>query len=59
MLKLSHIRIDKKERKKWKRKKGLENYIPLYPMLRVEQEKLYIGVALTKDTDNIWSNRYR
>lgn len=40
---------------KEKEKKGLENYIPLYPMLRVEQEKLYIGVALTKDTDNIWS----
>ena len=42
-----------------KKKKRLENYIPLYPMLRVEQEKLYIGVALTKDTDNIWSSRYR
>ena len=36
-------------------KKGLTNYIPLYPMLRVENEKLYVGVMLTEDKDNVWS----
>lgn len=38
-----------------KLKKGLTNYIPLYPMLRVENEKLYIGVMLTEKSDNVWS----
>lgn len=36
-------------------KKELETYIPLYPMLRVEDEKLYIGVMLTEDNENVWS----
>ena len=36
-------------------KKGLTTYIPLYPMLRVENEKLYVGVMLTEDKDNVWS----
>ncbi len=36
-------------------KKGLTNYIPLYPMLRMENEKLYVGVMLTEDKDNVWS----
>ena len=36
-------------------KKGLTNYIPLYPMLRVENEKLYVGVMLTEKSDNVWS----
>ena len=36
-------------------KKGLTTYIPLYPMLRVENEKLYIGVMLTEEKDNVWS----
>lgn len=35
-------------------KQGLENYIPLYPMLRVEKEKLYIGVMLVEENDNVW-----
>ncbi len=33
---------------KEKLKKGLEDLIPLYPMLRVINNKLYIGVMLTK-----------
>ncbi len=36
-------------------KKGLTNYVPLYPMLRVENEKLYVGVMLTENKDNVWS----
>ena len=36
-------------------KKGLAAYIPLYPMLRVENEKLYVGVMLTEEKDNVWS----
>ena len=38
-----------------KLKRGLDNYIPLYPMLRVEDEKLYVSVLLTLDKDNVWS----
>ncbi len=38
-----------------KLKKGLTNYIPLYPMLRVENKKLYVGVMLTEKSDNVWS----
>lgn len=37
-----------------KAKKGLNDYIPLYPMLRIEDEKLYIGVLLTTENDNVW-----
>ena len=36
-------------------KRGLTTYIPLYPMLRVENEKLYVGVMLTEEKDNVWS----
>ena len=36
-------------------KKGLTTYIPLYPMLRMESGKLYVGVMLTDDKDNVWS----
>ncbi len=36
-------------------KKGLPSYIPLYPMLRVENGTLYVGVMLTDDKDNVWS----
>lgn len=35
-------------------KRGLTTYIPLYPMLRVDQGKLYVAVALTNDSDNVW-----
>lgn len=37
-----------------KNKKGLEDYVPLYPMLRVEDNKLYIGVMLSHKEDKIW-----
>lgn len=36
-------------------KKGLTTYIPLYPMLRVENEKLYVSIMLTEEKDNVWS----
>lgn len=36
-------------------KRGLENFIPLYPMLRVENGKLYVGVMITDENDNVWS----
>lgn len=36
-------------------KKGLETFIPLYPMLRVENDKLYVGVMITDENDNVWS----
>lgn len=35
-------------------KKGLENYIPLYPMLRILDDKLYVCVVLVKEKDNVW-----
>ena len=35
-------------------KKGLETYIPLYPMLRVVDNKLYVAVMLTAEEDNVW-----
>ncbi len=37
-----------------KLKKGLEDYTPLYPMLRVKDNNLYIGVLLTKNNANVW-----
>lgn len=36
-------------------KRGLENFIPLYPMLRQENGKLYVGVMITDEKDNVWS----
>lgn len=35
-------------------KRGLENYIPLYPMLRIYDNKLFVCVALTEENDNVW-----
>lgn len=40
-----------------KKEKGLNDYTPLYPMLRVEEGKLYIAVLLVKETDNIWDRK--
>lgn len=34
---------------------GLTNYIPLYPMLRVEKEKLYIGLMMVNEKANVWN----
>lgn len=36
-------------------KRGLETYIPLYPMLRVDNGKLYIGIMITEEKDNVYS----
>lgn len=36
-------------------KRGLDSFIPLYPMIRVENNKLYVGVMLTSDKDNVWN----
>lgn len=39
-----------------KMKRGLgKKYAPLYPMLRKEDNKLYVGVMLTKLEDNVWN----
>lgn len=35
-------------------RRGLETYIPLYPMLRVVDNKLYVAVMLTAEKDNVW-----
>ena len=37
-----------------KEKRDLKDYTPLYPMLRSVDDKLYIGVLLTKNTANVW-----
>ena len=36
-------------------KRGLNNYAPLYPMLRVENDNLYVSVMLTEEKNNVWS----
>ncbi len=36
------------------KKRGMENYIPLYPMLRIVDDKLYIAVMLTDKKENVW-----
>ena len=36
-------------------KRGMNTYIPLYPMLRVVDNKLYVTVMLTKQDDNVWA----
>ena len=38
-----------------KKKYGLDLYAPLYPMFRVQDNKLYIVVGLVNDNDNVWS----
>lgn len=37
-----------------KDKRGLENYIPLYPMLRIFDNKLYVCVSLIEENDSVW-----
>ena len=34
---------------------GLDKFIPLYPMLRVEGNNLYVGVLLTEKEDDVWN----
>lgn len=36
-------------------KRGLNTYAPLYPMLRVENDNLYVSVMLTEEKSNVWS----
>ncbi len=38
-------------------RRGLDNFVPLYPMLRVSEGKLYIGVMLTEVNDNVWNKQ--
>lgn len=38
-----------------KKKYGLDLYAPLYPMFRVQDNKLYIVVGLVNDKDNVWN----
>lgn len=35
-------------------KRGLETYMPLYPMLRKADNKLYVCVPLTREEDKVW-----
>ena len=37
------------------KKRKMENFGPLYPMLRKDNDKLYIGVLLTDWNDDIWN----
>lgn len=45
-----YLNITNKE----KIKQGLDSYIPLYPMLRIENDKLYVAVMITDENDNVW-----
>ncbi|MEG1506933.1 MAG: hypothetical protein RR478_05505 [Bacilli bacterium] len=40
---------------KVKIEKGLDTYIPLYPMLRKIEDKLYACVVLTNENDDVWN----
>lgn len=40
---------------KVKIEKGLDTYIPLYPMLRKIEDKLYVCVVLTNENDDVWN----
>lgn len=39
---------------KEKVKRGLETYIPLYPMLRIIDNELYVATLITAQDDNVW-----
>jgi len=53
---MNNLNLDKylKIANEKKIKRGLETYIPLYPMLRVVEDKLYVSVMLTAEDDNVW-----
>ena len=38
-----------------KEKRGLENYAPCYPMLRIVNDKLYIAVLISNVEEDIWN----
>ncbi len=46
----NYLEIINKEKVKYE----LDNYTPLYPMLRVLEGKLFIGVMLTEGSANVW-----
>lgn len=46
-----YLNIVNEEKKKYE----LDLYTPLYPMFRIENDKLYVGVMLVSDDDNVWS----
>ena len=46
-----YLNIVNEEKKKY----GLDLYAPLYPMFRMGNGKLYVGVMLVNDDDNVWS----
>lgn len=37
-----------------KKEKGMDNGIPLYPMFRKENNKLYVGILLSEESDKVW-----
>ena len=39
-----------------KDKIGLGEYTPLYPMLRIENNRLYIGILMTSKTASVWDS---
>ncbi len=39
-----------------KEKIGLGEYTPLYPMLRIENNRLYIGILMTSKTASVWDS---
>lgn len=39
-----------------KEKIGLGEYTPLYPMLRIEKNRLYIGILMTSKTASVWDS---
>lgn len=40
-------------------KRELEIYIPLYPMVRIEDNNMYIGVLLMSENDNVWTGNVK
>lgn len=39
-----------------KKERGMDNYIPLYPMLRKQDDKLYVGILLSSEDDSVWES---
>lgn len=40
-----------------KKKYGLENYSPLYPMFRMENGNLFVAIMLVSDDDDVWDKK--
>lgn len=39
-----------------KKERGMDNYVPLYPMLRKQDDKLYVGILLSSEDDSVWES---